>query len=84
MALCARKYKYNAKKLQHWVENEWTGVDATETKQGTRQEATAETQGRTLDPSAVENISDLDEKMSDEEPEDGHEGKSRRCADEDI
>ena len=68
-----RKYKYNAKKLQHWVDKESIGVDSSETIKGTRKEVS--TNARELPEEAGCEISDIDEE---EGPEGMPSGTSNR------
>ncbi|CAE7579004.1 unnamed protein product [Symbiodinium sp. CCMP2456] len=61
-----RKYKYNAKKFQHWVDKESIGVDSSETIKGTRKEVS--TNGKELPAEADGEISDFPDEKSGDEP----------------
>ena len=75
-----RKYKYNTKKLQHWVENEWTGTDTSKTTQGSRKQVDQD--AIDLDKEAAELISDMEDDaeqaLAGEEEEGGGEAQPFR------
>ncbi|CAE7520085.1 unnamed protein product [Symbiodinium sp. CCMP2592] len=56
-----RKYKYNPKKLQHWVDKESVGLDSHETTKGTRTEVS--TNAKELSAEAHGEVSDMEEEQ---------------------
>ncbi|CAE7301043.1 unnamed protein product, partial [Symbiodinium sp. CCMP2592] len=73
-----RKYKYNAKKLQHWVDKETIGVDSSETIKGTRKEVS--TNDKELPSEADGEVSDFEK---DEKSDDEHRPSQKKSTQED-
>ena len=73
-----RKYKYNTKKLQHYVESEWIGMDTTKTTSGRRHEVS--TNAQNLGEEAENEVENL---PSEEDGEPGQ-GKARPFVAEDT
>lgn len=85
---CARKYKYNPKKLQHWVESDWS----TTLKDTTRVVSKWETKrsGEDLSQEVMDNVPAMPnikslgfQALTDPSTADGEGDKAQRVADED-
>ena len=65
-----RPYKYNNKRLQHRVENEWTDTQSKRTTAGTKKQVS--TKEKSLPPDAVAEVSDVDDAFNSDKEGDGN------------